>query len=45
MTSNGVYGKKLEEVISFGSGVEFPRSEGLWDDSGEYGVKVFMDGL
>ena len=45
MTSNGVYGKKLEEVISFGSGVEFPRSEGRWDDSGECGVKAFMDGL
>ena len=45
VTSNGVYGEELEEVISFGFGVEFPRSEGLWDDSGEYGVKVFMDGL
>ena len=45
MTSNGVYGEKLEEVISFGFGVEFPRREGLWDNLGEYGVKVFMDGL
>ena len=45
MTSNGVYGEELEEVISFGFGVKFPWSEGLWDDSGEYGVKVFMDGL
>ena len=45
MTSNGVYGEKLEEVIIFVFGVEFPRSKGLRDNSGEYGVKVFMDGL
>ena len=45
MTSNGVYGEELEEVISFGSGVKFFRSEGLWNDSGVYEVKVLMDGL